>query len=207
MSLQDKRAVVLAKTSEVPTEKILDAIAVAGYKGQLALTTSSTPATTASADLAPRSHGPAPYPAEMNKKFVDPKAEIEQFVKRFENESRDIYVKRHKIVHVVGLRAGDAVADIGAGAGLFTLLFAEQVAPKASVYAVDIVPAFLKYISEQAKKRGQEGVITTVLNTQDSAMLPSDAIDVAFICDTYHHFEPRRRCWRRSTEHCAQAAG
>jgi ubiquinone/menaquinone biosynthesis C-methylase UbiE/copper chaperone CopZ len=189
VSLQDKRAVVLAKTSDVPTERILAAIAAAGYKGQLASATPSTVATTASAGVTPRSHGPAPYPAEMNKKCVDPKADIEQFVKRFESESRDIYVKRQDIARSVGLRPGDAVADIGAGTGLFTLLFAEQVGPKGTAYAVDIGPAFLKYIAEQATKHGHEGAITTVLNTQDSAMLPSNAIDVAFICDTYHHFE------------------
>jgi ubiquinone/menaquinone biosynthesis C-methylase UbiE len=114
---------------------------------------------------------------------------IGQFVKRFENEARDVYVKRQDITRAVGLRPGDAVADIGAGTGLFTQLFAEQVGPKGTVYAVDIGPAFLKYIAKQAEKHGHEGVITTVLNTQDSAMLPSDAISIVFICDTYHHFE------------------
>ena len=115
--------------------------------------------------------------------------DIQQFVKRFENEARDIYVKRQDITRAVGLRPGDAVADIGAGTGLFTLLFAEQVGPKGTVYAVDIGPAFLKYIAEQAKKHGHEQVVKTVLNTQDSAELPAGSIDVAFICDTYHHFE------------------
>ena len=125
----------------------------------------------------------------MNKKFADPNADIQQFVKRFENEARDIYAKRRDITRAVGLRPGDAVADIGAGTGLFTLLFAEQVGPKGTVYAVDIGPAFLNYIAEQAKKHGHEQIIKTVLNSQDSAMLPADSIDVAFICDTYHHFE------------------
>ena len=115
--------------------------------------------------------------------------DIEQFVKRFENDSRDIYVKRKDITRAVGLRPGDAVADIGAGTGLFTLLFAEQVGQKGTVYAVDIGPAFLKYIAEQAKKHEYEKVIKTVLNTQDSTELPAGSIDVAFICDTYHHFE------------------
>jgi ubiquinone/menaquinone biosynthesis C-methylase UbiE/copper chaperone CopZ len=193
VSLVDKRAVVLAKESEVSTERILAAVVAVGYKGQLASAARSTPTMTASAEDARRSHGPAPYPAEMNKKFADPKADIEQFVKRFENEARDVYVKRQDITRAVGLRLGDAVADIGAGTGLFTLLFADRVRPKGTIYAVDIGPAFLKYIAEQATKHGHEGVITTVLNTQDSAMLPSDAIDVTFICDTYHHFDHPER--------------
>ena len=79
---------------------------------------------------APASQKPAPYPAEMNKKFTDPEVDIKQFVKRFESEARDIYVKRRDITRALGLRPGDAVADIGAGTGLFTQLFAEQVGPK-----------------------------------------------------------------------------
>ncbi len=143
----------------------------------------------ASAADEPRSQGPAPYPMKMNKKFADPKADVQQFVKRFESEARDVYVKRQDITRAVGLRPGDAAADIGAGTGLFTLLFAEQVGPKGTVYAVDIGPAFLNYIAEQTTKHGYEGVISTVLNTQDSTMLPSNSINVAFLCDTYHHFE------------------
>jgi ubiquinone/menaquinone biosynthesis C-methylase UbiE len=133
---------------------------------------------------------PAPYAGQMNKKFTDPNADIEQFVKRFEGEARDVYAKRQAIARAVGLQPGNAVADIGAGTGLFTQLFAEQVGTKGTVYAVDIGPAFLKYITERAKRHGHERIVKTVLNTHDSAELPEGSIDVAFLCDTYHHFEP-----------------
>ena len=63
----------------------------------------------------------SPLSAEMNKKFANPNADVQQFVKRSENESRDVYVKRRDITRAVGLRPGDAAADIGAGTGLFTL--------------------------------------------------------------------------------------
>jgi ubiquinone/menaquinone biosynthesis C-methylase UbiE len=144
--------------------------------------------TTTAADT-PRRQGPAPYPAEMNKKFTDPNADIQQSVQRFENEGRDVYAKRRDITRAVGPRSGEAVADIGAGTGLFTELFAEQVGPKGTVFAVDIGPAFLKHIAERAKRHGQEQVVKTVLNKPDSVELPPDSIDVAFLCDTYHHFE------------------
>ena len=150
-------------------------------------------AATARAEGALQRRGPAPYPADMNRKFTDPDVDIQQFVKRFESEVRDIYAKRREITRAVGLRPGDAVADIGAGTGLFTQLFAEQVGPKGTVYAVDIGPAFVKYIAEQAKQHGQEQLIKTVLNTPDSAELPPGSIDVAFICNTYHHFEHPER--------------
>ena len=53
VSLQDNRAVVLAKESQVPTEKILAAIAAAGYKGQLATATPSASATTTTSNKRP----------------------------------------------------------------------------------------------------------------------------------------------------------
>ena len=46
-----------------------------------------------------------------------------------------------------------AVADIGAGTGLFTRLFAEKVGPAGKVYAVDIATRFLDHIAADAKKR------------------------------------------------------
>ena len=46
VSLQNKRAIVLAKESQVPTDKILAAITAAGYKGQLALAEQNSPTTT-----------------------------------------------------------------------------------------------------------------------------------------------------------------
>jgi ubiquinone/menaquinone biosynthesis C-methylase UbiE len=143
----------------------------------------------ATAEESPRDHGPAAYPRGMNKKFTDPNADVQKFVKQFENEGRDVYAKRREVARAVGLHAGDAVADIGAGTGLFTELFAAEVGSKGTVYAVDIGPVFVKYISRQAKRHGLDRIIKTVLNTQDSAELPAGSIDVAFLCDTYHHFE------------------
>ena len=45
VSLRDKRAVVVARESEVPSEKILAAIAAAGYQGKPATAGQGTPAT------------------------------------------------------------------------------------------------------------------------------------------------------------------
>jgi ubiquinone/menaquinone biosynthesis C-methylase UbiE len=80
------------------------------------------------------------------------------------------------------------VADIGAGTGLFTFLFAEAVGPGGRVYAVDIVPEFLSMISERAANK-QMPQVRAVLGDELSANLPANSIDLAFICDTYHHFE------------------
>ena len=47
-------------------------------------------------------------------------------IKRFETDDREVFVSRHEIIKALGLKPGMAVADIGAGTGLFTRLFAER---------------------------------------------------------------------------------
>jgi ubiquinone/menaquinone biosynthesis C-methylase UbiE len=86
------------------------------------------------------------------------------------------------------LKPGMSVADIGAGTGLYTQIFAEAVGTAGSVHAVDISEPFLRHIARKAEKRGYKH-ITTHRGTQTSTSLPANAIDVAFVCDTYHHLE------------------
>src|SRR5262249_19900801 len=72
----------------------------------------------------------------INKPFENP--DVPGFVKTFETESREIYAKRNEIVTTCKLKPGMVVADIGAGTGLFTRLFAPLVGSTGKVYAVDI---------------------------------------------------------------------
>ena len=118
---------------------------------------------------------------------------MSEFIRRFETDSREIYAQRQKIVESIGLRPGMAVADIGSGTGLFAWLFAEKVGTKGKVYAVEIAPAFLKYINDQSTRRGLDKVVQTVRSTQETTNLAPGSIDVAFVCATYHHFEHPKR--------------
>ena len=84
---------------------------------------------------------------------------------------------------------GEALlADVGAGTGLFVPLFSEAVGPAGTVYAVDIVPAFIEHMRTNAARQGL-GNVRAVLCTERSVELEPGSIDLAFICDAYHHFE------------------
>ena len=121
----------------------------------------------------------------INDTFRDPNPK--QFTERFEVESREVFAKRKEIVAALALKPGDTIADIGAGTGLFTRLFAAAV-PQGRVIAVDIAQKFLDHIQLTCRSSGLSNV-DTLLCQVDSTALPAESIDVAFICDTYHHFE------------------
>ena len=126
----------------------------------------------------------------INDPFKDP--DLKEFLAKFEGESREISTHRKEIVAACQLKPGLAVADVGAGTGLFTRLFAKEVGDKGTVYAVDISQKFLDHIEKSCKESGVTNV-KTVCCTQQSAELPAASADVVFICDTYHHFEfPQR---------------
>ena len=122
----------------------------------------------------------------INDTFRDP--DPKQFTERFEIESREVFAKRTEILKAIGLKPADVVADIGAGTGLFTRLFAAQLGPEGRVIAVDIAKKFLDHIEVTSRERNLRNV-ETLLCTDDSTRLPPNSVDVAFICDTYHHFE------------------
>lgn len=122
----------------------------------------------------------------INKQFQNP--DVKDFVGKFEGESREVFAKRKEIVAACKLKDGLAVADVGAGTGLFTRLFAVEVGDKGKVYAVDIAPKFIEHIEETCKKAGLKNVQGIVCKP-NSTELPENSVDRVFICDTYHHFE------------------
>ncbi len=124
----------------------------------------------------------------INDKFLDPQLNVEEWSRKFETESREIFHEREKIVAAVGLKPGMAMADIGAGTGLFTLHFAQAVGESGRVYAVEIAKNFIDHIKARAAKVSATNV-QTILCTEKSVELPEASIDLAFICDVYHHFE------------------
>ena len=124
----------------------------------------------------------------VNDRFLDPSLDVSEWLGRFEIESREVYAARERVLGACSVKPGLTVADIGAGTGFYSRLFSSAVGEQGWVYAVDISPKFLAHInlkSQQKKVRN----LTSVLCSDRSVMLPANSIDVAFVCDTYHHFE------------------
>ncbi len=146
---------------------------------------------------------PAPAPAAKQEHSagskVDPrinapfqKPRVKDYVARFESEDREVYARRREIVATLELKPGMAVADIGAGTGLFTRLFADAVGPTGKVFAVDISQEFLGHIAAEARKRGQPW-IQTIQGNQQTTNLAAGSVDAVFLCDVYHHLEKHQQ--------------
>jgi ubiquinone/menaquinone biosynthesis C-methylase UbiE len=90
----------------------------------------------------------------------------------------------------VGLQAGDVVADIGAGTGVFSVPMANVVGPTGMVFAVEVDEGFLPIIREKATGAGISN-IQAVLGEFEDPRLPRQDVEVAFFHDVLHHVERR----------------
>ncbi len=116
--------------------------------------------------------------------------DIELWAKVFEDPERDKWQKPEEIIKNLNLNSGDVIADIGAGTGYFTRRFAKAVGPAGKSLGLEIEPAMVKYMNEDAQKLNLKNYIARTVKPDDPELEPQ-SVDVVFICDTYHHIENR----------------
>ncbi len=131
---------------------------------------------------------PKGIPAGINENFKNPELNVDEWLEKFEVESREVYAAREEVIKACEIQAGERIADVGAGTGFYSRLFAKKTGWDGWVYSVDIAPKFLQHIAARATEDRIEN-LTTVLGTDVSIRLPPESVDLVFICDTYHHFE------------------
>jgi ubiquinone/menaquinone biosynthesis C-methylase UbiE len=106
----------------------------------------------------------------------------------FETEGREVYEHRQRIIDALDLQPGMAVADVGAGTGVFSVLLARKVGPTGRVVAQDIAPGFIAGIARRAEAENLAQLVAQ-LGAERDAQLPANRFDLIFTSDTYHHFE------------------
>jgi len=103
----------------------------------------------------------------------------------FDSPGRDERLQINRVMDILGITSGKSVADIGAGSGWFTVRAARRVGKDGAVYAVDINPESVRYISERAQKEQLHNV-KTILGKPDNSLLPASAVDAVLLLKTYH---------------------
>jgi len=117
---------------------------------------------------------------------------------RFEDTAvRDIARATVPLANVLkkyNIGKGDTIVDVGAGTGLFLSIFSELVGETGNVKAIDIIPKFVYHMEMRVKREGIKNVDVTRC-TPKSTRLEKNIADAAFICDVYHHFEPKKQSY------------
>ena len=86
------------------------------------------------------------------------------------------------------IKAGDVVADIGAGSGYYTTRLARIVGVKGRVKAVDIQQEMLDLIRKREKRMALRN-IDLVLGQTDDPKLEPESVDLVLMVDVYHEFD------------------
>lgn len=107
-----------------------------------------------------------------------------------EAPDRDGWQRPDRIMDALGIADASRVADVGAGAGWFTIRLARRVGPQGLVYAEDVQQEMLNAISRRVQREGLANV-RPVLGRGSDPRLPAGSMDAVLIVDAYHEIEDR----------------
>jgi ubiquinone/menaquinone biosynthesis C-methylase UbiE len=82
---------------------------------------------------------------------------------------------------------GDWVADVGAGAGYYSMRFSAIVGPNGKVFAEDISNSAMEWLSARVRVFNLRNIEIVKRESNDPKLTP-DRFDAVLIVDTYHHF-------------------
>jgi predicted methyltransferase len=105
-----------------------------------------------------------------------------------EAPDREAWQKPEQIMDALGVAEGSIVADIGAGAGWFTIQLARRVGPNGVVYAQDVQREMLEAIRRRVAREGLQNVQTR-LGVKSLPNLPERALDAVLVVDVYPEVE------------------
>ena len=131
-----------------------------------------------------RPFGPAGVPAQF---FPLPRRPVAGIVAEewATEEARDRDGEAEQIMNFLGVGPGMSVADLGAGAGYYTVRLAKRVGPAGRVLAEDVVPAYLAKLQERVSREHLDNV-TLVLGEPHDPRLPFRSVDLVLMVHMYH---------------------
>ena len=103
-------------------------------------------------------------------------------------EARDRDGEAEQVMRFLGVKPGMTVADIGAGAGYYTVRLARRVGPTGRVIAQDVMPEFLDTLHRRIEKEGLRNVTFALGEPHDPRLLPN-SVDLVLMVHMYHEVE------------------
>jgi len=93
-----------------------------------------------------------------------------------------------QLIDLLQLKPGMKVGDIGAGTGRLSVLMLNRIKPEGQVWAVDIQPEMVNYLSSRAKQFGKNQLMVSQ-SSSTSPNIPPATLDMAIMVDVYHELE------------------
>lgn len=123
--------------------------------------------------------------SEAEEKKVDRNEErfLEDFI-LFNNPRRERWERTSKIIEALPLKKGDSIADVGAGPGYYSFKFSQIVGDEGRVYAVEVNPRHIEYLSGVVSKEGFSNI--KVVRSRDNDVQLAEPVDMAFLGSLYH---------------------
>jgi predicted methyltransferase len=112
-------------------------------------------------------------------------AETAQRQRRGRNRDAQQRQEIERTIELLGLKAGEAVAEIGAGDGQFSLRFAEVVGPNGRVYANELDADDVARIRRSAERADLDNLVA-VRGAVDDTKLPDGCCDAMMMRRVYH---------------------
>lgn len=103
-------------------------------------------------------------------------------------DARDRLGESEEVMNLAGVKPGMSVADVGAGAGYYTVRLARVVGPRGRVLAEDIVAEVRDSLSDRVQREKLDNV-GVKLGTPDNPMLPRESFDRVFLVHMYHEVQ------------------
>ena len=109
---------------------------------------------------------------------------------RLEAPERLTWLPPAEVVKALHVRAGEAIADVGAGTGYFALPLAKAAGPSGIVFAVDAQPEMLDLLRAKVAGRAQHN-IRFIQAEADATGPPEETCDLVFLANIWHEFDNR----------------
>jgi len=107
---------------------------------------------------------------------------------KLEDPERKTWLPPGEVVEALAIRAGEHVADVGAGTGFFALPFAAAAGASGWVAAVDLQPEMLALLRDKPAQPGS-AVIAPVLGTALKTGLATGEFDLVFLGNVWHELD------------------
>jgi ubiquinone/menaquinone biosynthesis C-methylase UbiE len=107
-----------------------------------------------------------------------------------EAPDRDAWQHPDQVMDKLGIAEASVVADVGAGAGWFTIRLARRVGPNGTIFAEDVQPEMLAAISRRVNALGLTNV-KPILGKGSDPRLPAGSLDAVLMVDAYHELDDR----------------